>query len=170
MTFKTIKTERLLLKPYSLEDEKAMIHLLTNEQIKQTFMIPDLPTEAARHAMFLKLFEWSRSMDHVELGIYLHEQLIGFINDVTMEQDTIELGFVIDPSFHGQGYATEALMATIAYLFHYGFKEIIAGAFTHNMASIRVLEKCGLHPTDRVENITYRGHTLPCRYYSIKAK
>jgi len=164
-----IMTARLVLKPYEEGDEEAMIVLLMDETIRRTFMIPDLKTAEARHAMFLKLFEWSRSDDHFERGIYLDGRLIGFINDVTMSRETIELGFVIHPEFHGLGYATEALAATIKYLFGNGYREVIAGAFEDNRASIRVLEKCGMTKIGKTEDIEYRGEKRRCLYYSISS-
>ena len=36
-----LKTERLLLKPYEECDREAMLALLYNDEIRQTFMLPD---------------------------------------------------------------------------------------------------------------------------------
>lgn len=36
-----IKTSRLVLKAYEPEDQESMVELLTNDEIKKTFMIPD---------------------------------------------------------------------------------------------------------------------------------
>jgi ribosomal-protein-alanine N-acetyltransferase len=58
----------------------------------------------------------------------------------------IDLGYRFMKKFWGQGYATEAAFACL----HYGFetlylKEIIGRALPGNLASIKVLEKCGMH-------------------------
>ena len=69
-----------------------------------------------------------------ERGIYLGDQLIGFVNTVEAEKSCIELGYVIHPAHHNHGYATEMLQAVIADLFEKGYHEICAGAFQENTA------------------------------------
>lgn len=163
-----IATKRLVLKPYRDEDQEAMIELLTNEKIKETFMIPDFRSREEAILMFQKLKEFSYNINHYELGIYKEETLIGFINDVDMKEDKIELGYVIHPEFQNQGYATEVLAAAIEDLFQKGFHEIITGAFASNVASCRVMEKCGMKRIDKEEDIFYHNQSQHCIYYSIK--
>jgi len=165
---KTIITERLTIKPYTEQDEDDMISLLTNDVIRKTFMIPDLPTKEKQQAMFRKLLSWSQSGEHLELGIYLNKRLIGFLNDVMNENKAIELGFVIHPDYHGRGYATEALRATINHLFNLGYHEVVAGAFVENVASMKVIRKCGMEKIDKTEGIPYRGEIRHCQYFSIR--
>lgn len=163
-----IKTNRLVLKQYCDEDEKRMIELLTNDKIKETFMIPDFNSIDEAISMFKKIQSYSYSNDHYDLGIYLGENLIGFVNDVSIENEKIEIGYVIDPDFHNKGYASEALLAVINDLFNKGFKEVYAGAFESNIASFRVMEKCGMKRIDKEEDIKYKGKLHHCIYYSIK--
>ena len=165
-----ITTKRLVLKPYDDNDEDTMIELLTNEKIKETFMIPDFNTKDEVVSMFKKLQEFSCSQNHYEVGIYKDDYLIGFINDVYMDEVKIELGYVIHPDFHSKGYATEALTAAIDDLFEKGFKEVMAGAFETNKSSCRVMEKCGMKLIDKEEDICYQGKLQHCIYYSIKKK
>jgi RimJ/RimL family protein N-acetyltransferase len=163
-----IKTKRLTIKPYSEDDEKDMLALLTNEIIKETFMIPDFETEQDAIAMFQKLLSFSHSGEHFELGIYFNCRLIGFLNDVEMCKSTIELGYVIHPDFHGLGFATEALNAVIDYLFNRGYQEIYAGAFENNIASMKVMKKCGMVQIPKTEDILYHNVNHHCLYFSIK--
>lgn len=163
-----IRTDRLVIKPYTQRDEADMLALLTNDIIKETYMIPDLKTREEETAMFQKLLEYSRSDHHVELGIYCNDRLIGFLNDVEMGDSVIELGYVIHPDFHGMGYATEALKAVIGELFRRGYEEIVAGAFENNTASIRVMKKCGMIQLDKTEEIMYHDVNHHCVYFSIK--
>lgn len=56
-----------------------------------------------------------------------------------------EMGYWFGKPFWGHGYATEAAGALVAVGFgHFGLRKIEAGAFTHNPASCRVLEKIGM--------------------------
>ncbi|MBE5960633.1 MAG: GNAT family N-acetyltransferase [Lachnospiraceae bacterium] len=163
-----IKTERLVMKPYSETDENDMIALLTNECIKATYMIPDFKTKDDAIAMFRRLYHDSHSDDHLEIGIYRNNKLIGFLNDVEMNEDIVELGYVIHPDFHGLGYATEALKAVIEKLFEMGYQEVITGAFETNTASIRVMQKCNMHLLSKTEDIRYHQTMHHCVYYFIR--
>jgi RimJ/RimL family protein N-acetyltransferase len=55
-----------------------------------------------------------------------------------------EIGFFFDPACQGQGFASEALKAMIAYAFEtLGFDEITADVDPDNTASLRLLERNG---------------------------
>jgi len=152
-----IKTKRLTLKPYSDDDKAALIALLTDEVIKKTFVIPELRTEDEKTRIFEKLKAYSLSDGHYEAGIYLRDKLIGFINDVEITGNEIELGYVIAPEYQNRGYASEALSGAIADLFQRGFGEIIAGAFEDNAVSIKVMQNCGLNKLDRESEMECKG-------------
>lgn len=163
-----IKTQRLEIKPYSDTDQDRMLELLTNETIKKTFMIPNFSSWEQAIQMFHKLKEYSLSEEHYEAGIYLENKLIGFVNDVEIQDKTIEMGYVIHPDYHNQGYATECLKAVIETLHNQGFEQVITGAFEENAASIRVMQKCGMCLLDKVEEISYQGKVHHCVYYTTK--
>ena len=58
----------------------------------------------------------------------------------------IEVGYRFLKAYWGQGYATESARASIAYGFdEVGLDRIVAVALKTNVASRRVLEKCGLN-------------------------
>lgn len=164
---KVIKTKRLEIKPYQDADEKAMIELLTNQKIKESFMIPDFETEKEAINMFKKLQAFSYSEEHYERGIYIDNKLIGFVNDVEIGDGVIELGYVIHPDHQNIGYASEMLQAVIDELFREGFHQIVAGAFENNAASIQVMQKCGMKKIAKEEDICYHGVFHHCYYYAV---
>ena len=98
-----IQTDRLELKAYSDRDSQDLIRILCNDEIKKTFMIPEFETKEDAMKMFHKLKEWSLSEKHYEYGIYLKDKLIGFVNDVEIDHDMIEIGYVIHPNYKNQG-------------------------------------------------------------------
>jgi RimJ/RimL family protein N-acetyltransferase len=56
-------------------------------------------------------------------------------------------GYAIVPSFHGRGFATEAMRALLAWAFEQpGVERIVADTFPHLRPSIRVMEKLGMTP------------------------
>ncbi len=61
------------------------------------------------------------------------------------ELDETEVGFLLDRSYWGKGYASEAARASLQFGFeHFAFGHIIALVHPENAASRRVLEKCGM--------------------------
>ena len=59
-----------------------------------------------------------------------------------------EVGYWIDRAFWGRGVATEALSA---FLCLEQTRPLYAGVAKHNVASIRVLQKCGFKSSDSME-------------------
>lgn len=165
-----LTTKRLTIKPYDDADEDRMVELLTNEAIKATYMIPDFGSREEAVAMFKRLQRYSLSNEHYEFGIYKRDELIGFVNDVCIEPQSIEIGFAIHPDYHNQGYATEMLASVIEDLFSRGYYRVIAGAFETNTASRRIMEKCGMKKTEIEKDILYQGKQQHCVYYSITKK
>lgn len=80
--------------------------------------------------------------------------------------DTCEtdLGYRLHRRFWGQGYATEAGLGCLHHGFwKLGLERIVAHVMEANLASIRVLEKCGLSP---VASISIEGQ--PGLIFSIQ--
>lgn len=147
-------------------DLETMLDILTNDCVKQTYMLPDFPSREDAVPLFQKLVGLSGDSRRFVRGIYADETLVGFLNDVEIENGAIELGYVIHPRFQGNGYATEALGIAIGELFRLGFQAVITGAFRQNAASIRVMEKNGMTRIEKTEPIDYRGKTHICVYYT----
>lgn len=163
-----IETERLVLKPYTEQDIGGLAALLTNPDIARTFMVPDMDLQGMKK-LAEKLVAFSRPEDtgHLEYGVYLDGKIIGFVNDCGVEEDAIEIGYVIHPDCQGRGYATEAVCAVLAELREMGFKKVTAGYFAENTASLRVMQKCGMRQTDKTDEAEYRGRRHLCRYCEI---
>ncbi len=163
----SFETERLRGKSFSEADQKAVVEILRDEVVSRTYMVPEIISDEAAVPLFSRLRQLSQREDHYVVGLYREETLIGWINDTEQGDRMIELGYVLHPRYYGQGYMTEALRAAIRELFARGYQEIVAGAFEENIASIRVMEKCGMTRIDRQEEIEYRGHVHRCVYYAI---
>lgn len=162
-----IKLERLELKKLVYEDIERLVELFKNDEIKKTYMIPNYDSDEKYIRLGEHFVNLSNQEEHFIVGVYLKDYLIGFINDVEIKLGTIELGYVIDPKYKNKGYCTEALNGSINYLFEKGFIEIVCGAFSNNIASIRVMEKVGLILLNKMDTITYNGINYDCVYYSI---
>ena len=131
------------------EDESAMLDILTNDTVKQTYMLPDFESRDAAVRLFRKLMLMSLCPDFYVRGIYKNKRLIGMINHTEMDSDSMELGYVLHPDYHNRGYMTQALQTAIEELFQLGYRTVITGAFETNLPSIRVMEKCGMKKTKK---------------------
>ena len=163
-----ITTERLILKRISETDRESGLDLLTNDIVKQTYMLPDFEKREDAIPLFQWIQEFSQGEERYIRGIYRNDHLIGYANQVEVNGKSIELGYLIHPDYHGKGYMTEALKALIPDLFARGYDEVVCGAFEENPASLRVMQKAGMTLLDKVDEIEYRGKVHRCLYYSSR--
>lgn len=162
-----IKTKRLVLKSLADNDYPEMKEMLLDKNISKTYMIPDFDDENKIRLFFERLKKLSLDSTKFIYGIYLNNVLIGFINEVYIEDDCIELGYFISSKNWNQGFASEALEAAIKSLFDMGYNKIEAAHFESNLASGKVMQKCGMKQINRDEFIQYRGKNHKCIYYLI---
>ena len=162
------KTKDLTIQPFRETDRAAMGKLLTDREIAKTYMLPDFESEEAIDRMFARFMDLSRQESRYVAGIYLNDELIGFFNDVENNGERMEIGYVIMPTQWGKGYATQMLRGAVEDLFQRGYREVVAGAFVENPASMRVMEKAGMTRIPFEEDIDYRGVSHHCLYYSVK--
>ena len=152
----------------SEKDRDTVAEILTDKTVAKTYMVPDFASEEQVVKLFRRLVDLSRGEERYVRGIYRGETLVGFLNDVGITGNSVELGWVVHPRYHNQGCATAAVMLAVEELFAKGFDEVCAGAFEGNGASIRVMEKSGMKREDRTDEIEYRGTVHRCVYYSIR--
>ena len=148
------------------DDQERMLDILTSEKVNKTYMLPDFQQRGDALPLFRRLMDMSQDESKYVRAIELDSGLIGFVNQVEVENGTIELGYVIHPEFQGKGYMPQALQLAIRELFQLGYQEVITGAFSTNTASIRVMEKCAMTKLGKTDEIEYRGITHTCVYYS----
>lgn len=160
-------TKNLILKSIAKEDKKDLIRIVKDPLVKKSYMLPDFNDENEEEKFFEKLMNLSLNNSRFVYGIYL-DRFIGFLNEVSIENDEIEVGYFIDSKEWNKGYATEALKVAIEELFRIGFKRVVAGYFEDNPASGRVMEKSGMHRIDKVDVVEYRNKSHRCYYYAIE--
>lgn len=158
------------LRPMTASDDAALVQLLTNCQIRKTYMLPDFARQEDALPLAHRLEEKSRDENHFVRGMESGGKLVGFLNDVETENGSIELGYVVHPDHWGRGYATAALKLAIEELFRLGYRQVFCGAFEENPASLRVMEKAGMQQLDKSDEIEYRGKTHHCIYRGIAAQ
>ena len=162
------KTERLVIEPISLDDEEAVLDLLTDKTVSKTYMLPEYQSREEAAPLFNRLVQLSQDASRYVAGVYLEGKFIGMMNDVEIKDKKIEMGYAYLPAFYDRGFATEAFKGAVDYLLSHGFETVLAGAFSENLASLRVMEKCGMVKQNYTDEIEYRGKTHTCIYYEAQ--
>lgn len=160
-----MNTNSITLRSFSVADQEQILDILTSNQVNRSYMLPDYKDRNDARPLFHRLMELSENRKHFVRCIDLNGIAIGFLNDVEIKNDIIELGYVIHPEYHNRGYMTEALSSAIKELFKSGYTCVTCGAFDENRASIRVMEKCGMEQMKQTDTIEYRGMNHRCVYY-----
>ncbi len=146
----TIRTARLLLRPFARADAGAVTELASAFEIADT-------TISIPHPYSLQVaIDWiagHRRARQRGLGFRFaitqaeSAQLVGCVElrDLTQEHAQAEMGFWIGKAFWGHGYASEAGSAIVRFGFEsLGLNRIYAFHMARNPASGRVLQKLGM--------------------------
>ena len=146
-----IKTERLVLRPLTLEDAPAFSKLASDYDIaKMTGSIPHpFPLFSAEFKIMYMRRQKERGLAYPYAITRNGRELMGVIDLFRSAPDAaLEIGYWIGKPYWGQGLATEAAKAVIQEARDtLGVKALLAGAFVDNPASLRVLDKLGFRPT-----------------------
>jgi len=163
-----IRTERLTLTPPTEADRAQLRELLTDPTVTATYMVPPLSDTAALDRLIDRLIALGGTGGRLMLALRYEGVCAGIVHDVGVTEGTVELGYALRTPYHGRGLMTEAVRATLAHLFSLGVHAVRGGAFSGNVASVRVMTACGFSETGETEQIDYRGRTHECRYFEIK--
>lgn len=161
MTIPAMTTTRLILRPFTEEDIEPLYHILNQEDILRYFPNPEPPSRERVERLILKQF---RQWEEHRLGWWAVEPrgeggLIGWNGlQYLPETDEVEIGYLLDKAYWGQGLAVEGAQVGLRYGFkRRGLEQIIGLVHPENKASQRVLEKLGM---SFVEVAEYFGMTL----------
>jgi len=160
VTRPTLETERLLLRPFRLDDASEVQRLAGAQEVAaMTLAVPyPYPDGAAEEWISTHEAAFERG-EAVDFAVVLRErdELAGAIGlGLEREHDRAELGYWVGVPYWNRGYATEAAAAVLAYAFEtLGLRRVYAFHFSRNPASGRVLQKIGM-----THEGTRRAHTL----------
>jgi RimJ/RimL family protein N-acetyltransferase len=160
-----IRTERLLLRPLTLDDVDALLAYRSRPDVCRyvPFQPMDRRVVEERLAGQWALTALTAEGQALTLGVELARtgELVG---DVILmwhsrEHRGGEIGYVFNPDFSGHGYATEAAHALLRLGFEdMGLHRIVARIDERNDASARVLRRLGMRQEARlVENEFFKG-------------
>ena len=151
----TIKTERLILRPWREDDFEPFARLNADPRVMEYF--PGILTREASDQLAKRI---STAMNEQGWGLWAVTipqvaDFIGFIglNPVSFAAHftpAIEVGWRLAYEFWNKGYATEGAKAVLEYGFEtLNLKEIVSFTTEQNMRSRGVMEKIGLQHTQK---------------------
>lgn len=170
---KTIKTERLTLRKFTVNDAQAMFDNWASDE-RVTRFLTWLPHESPKATKQL-LEAWCANYenpDYYNWVIEFEGKAIGNISVVQISDrsEYSELGYCMCHAFWGKGIMTEAAKAVIDFLFaEVGVNRVGISHAVKNPASGRVAQKCGLtfEGTKREYFKAAFGEFMDISYYGI---
>lgn len=164
----TLKTERLLLRPFSPEDAPAVHEHCANWDVARMLTrVAHLYSRNMAESWIASHGAAWQSGEEITFCIDLDGVAIGAIALRRTAVGTYELGYWLGESWWGRGFATEAARQAVCFAFErLGAKKLTSGHFPDNPASGRVLEKCGFRYTgESMEHSEARGETVTQRNF-----
>jgi len=144
----TLKTERLILRPFRPEDAESVNSLLQDPAVSSTTLNVPHPydLEMADKWIASQYGEFERG-EGVRFAVCLEEgSLIGAIGiHLTLRHHRGEVGYWIGKDFWNHGYCTEALQRLIEFAFsELNLHKVTSHHMLENPASGRVMQKAGM--------------------------
>ena len=157
MLFPTLHTARLTVRQFAAADLAALLGYTSDADVMR--YIPE-GVFGDEEAQTFIAFHSSEQATSAAVTLAGQDEVIGHVSfHPWYAPRTFELGWVFDPRYQGQGYATEAAAA----LRDFGFAEldlhrIIATCQPENPASYRVMEKLGMRREGHFRQCIDRGN------------
>jgi ribosomal-protein-alanine N-acetyltransferase len=147
-TIPTIQTARLILRAFTPADEAPLHAIVSKPQVLRYFPRTEpWPMERVQRWLASQPTHWQEyGFGWFAVEARASGQLMGWCGLRMLEESgEVEVLYLYDEPFWGQGYATEAAQRTVTDGFErYQLAEIIGLTLPGNIGSQRVLEKAGL--------------------------
>jgi [ribosomal protein S5]-alanine N-acetyltransferase len=137
-----IITPRLIIRELRLEDAEDYHSIFGDSEIAKYDDYELTTLEEAKDTIREYIGIYDKNPTEIEYGVELKEraEVIGIIN-LNREAGKLYIGFHFKQSFHGKGYAFEAMEAVI----HHLNVQVFAKVDPENARSIALLTKLGFH-------------------------
>ena len=145
----TLRTERLTLRKLLTSDSADMYEYSKRSDVTKYLLWYEHESEMQTYDFLYGISEWYKHGEYYDWALTITEsgKMIGTcgFTSFDFEHDRVEVGYVINPDFWGQGIATEAVSAVIEFAFEeLDANRVEAHFIEGNNASLRVMEKCGM--------------------------
>ncbi|MGH4120333.1 GNAT family N-acetyltransferase [Clostridium sp.] len=172
---KTIETQRLILRQFKEKDAADMFNnwASDDEVTRYVSWQTHSDIEVSKKTLKMWIDEYS-NRENYNWAIEIKENgsVVGSIVIFNIDNniENCEIGYCTSKAFWNKGITTEAFSAVINFAFkEVGFERITGRHNVDNLASGRVMEKCGLKYEGTLRKIhrMNTGSLVDCKYYSI---
>ncbi|MFK4147893.1 GNAT family N-acetyltransferase [Streptomyces sp. NPDC004065] len=145
----SISTERLVLRPFEESDIQAFAEMMNDELVTAWTSVPHPYTEADARTWITELAPAERAEGRgivFAVDEFLTQRLVGTVHlrNTDWRVRSTEIAYVIAPWARGEGYASEAALATAQWVFRdRGFERLELRTAADNTASQQVAQKIG---------------------------
>jgi RimJ/RimL family protein N-acetyltransferase len=145
----SISTERLVLRPFDEDDVQALTEMMNDEQVMAWTDVQQPFTEAGARTWITEYAPAERTSGRgLDLAVteFLTQRLVGIVQlaKTNWHVRSTELSYIIAPWARGEGYASEAALATAQWLLtDQKFERIELRTAADNTASQQVAQKIG---------------------------
>ena len=142
-----IKTEHLTITTFSPDMAQTVYENSQDDDTRR--FVPDEvynSVEEAREAIEFLMSRYESTDGPFVYPVITNNEgkNIGYVQLCKLDEGTWEIGYHIPKNFTGKGYVTEAVKAFLpAMAKKLNIKEVYGICLAENLASVRVLEKCG---------------------------
>jgi ribosomal-protein-alanine N-acetyltransferase len=171
--FPLLETERLVLRKISMSDAADMFAIRSNNEAMKYICRPLLHSISEAQNLIGGFQDGIRSRSNIVWGISIKNQsrLIGTIGFHRIDKDNLraEIGYVLDPAYWGQGYASEAVATILDYGFvGLGLHSVEARVDPRNTDSGKVLLKHNFTQEAHFkESLFFDGNFIDVDVYSL---
>ncbi len=141
---KEIKTERLILRKFIIDDCEDMFVWASNPEVTKYLAYNSHKTiEDSKNIISFWISKYENA-DTYNWAIEYKGKVIGNIEVVEQKNAECHLGWQIDKQYWNKGIMTEAATAVLNYLFCVGYECISSAHDAENIGSGRVMQKIGM--------------------------
>ncbi|KAA3660321.1 MAG: N-acetyltransferase [Calditrichaeota bacterium] len=172
----SLQTERLLLRPFTMQDAPVVQKLANCKQVTATTLQLPYPYELPHAEEWIQTHETLyKDRQQVVFAITLLDKgnLVGAIGMRTDKvHENAEIGYWVGVDFWNKGFATEAARAVVEFAFSkMELNRIFAHFMVHNPASGKVMKKLGMQFDGIMrEHVKKNGEFVDLHLYSILRK
>ncbi len=175
---RTIETERLLLHKTEEKDLKLLWKILKKEEISKLYLVTKINDDWEKEKKWqYKKLEYA-SLPNVYCWTIEKKDTHEVIGQISVQdgpkkeiEDIRDIGWFIDTPFQRQGYAYEAALEVLKYMFiEVEITEIITSVAKNNNSSWKLMEKLGFQRLKTTHFVKYTLIKDPVEVYEYQCK
>lgn len=163
--FPTLRTDRLILRQLKDTDENEIFAIRSDDRVNEFLNRQKANSIEDARDFIHKIDKNILKNESLYWGVALQNdnKLIGTICfwNISIDKDTAEIGYELQPPFQGKGYIQEAIEKVIQYGFeNMKLVSIVAEPEEGNLKSIKILEKKGFKRISSSDSFEMGPHKI----------